>query len=144
MDPLTLAATALSIVTPYLATVAGRAGEGLGEKLAEGGAEVARTIWTRIKQALGTQTALRAAEQVEEDPGDVDRLDMLQALLARRIEADDTLRADLERLLSEAKNAGVNIHAVDVGIAAQHVKQRAGRDVIGRDQNIARGSSEST
>jgi hypothetical protein len=144
MDPITLAATALSIVTPYLAKIAGRAAEGLGDKLAEGATSVAQSIWKRIKQALGSETAKQAAQQVEENPDDKDRLDMLQALLVRRIEDDETLRTDLERLLAEAEGAGVNIHAVDTGIAARHVEQHAGRDAVGRDQvNVSRPSPES-
>jgi hypothetical protein len=95
MDPVTLAAAAVSFVTPYLL--------GLGKEAAKGAAgEAGKSVWTWIKGKLVSPAGAEAVGDVESDPKDPTNAQSLQLALTKALKADPDAAKALADLLKES------------------------------------------
>src|SRR4051794_28254964 len=102
MDPISLAAAAVAVLSPYLA----KAGEGAAKKLGEEAVDGAGKLlgWMRAKLGGGAKEAL---EELATTPGDQDNQAVLRKQLAKALQADPALAAELQAMLPrEATDAG--------------------------------------
>jgi len=101
MDPVSLAAAAVAVLSPYLV---------------EGGKEAAKTaakdLYTWLKDKL-TGRAAEALDDLEKAPASEDNQADLRKQLAKALEADPQLREELRRLLPEASAAGGTTQTID-------------------------------
>jgi hypothetical protein len=135
MDPVTLAAAALSVVGPYLVKIAGKAAQGLADSVSDDAVEFGRKMWKRIRQAFAGSATDDVAARAEKDPNDADTLEIVKHMLIERLKSDPALASDLEGLVKQAEQSGVVINATDAGmVVGGNVTQTAQRDIIGRDQ----------
>ncbi len=102
MDPVTLAGTAIGLLSPYL-TEAGKAaakkiGEGAGSHL-DGLLAVIRHKFGLDQDAYAAQTLSR----LEEQPAAESRQRALADIVAEKAQADPAFKAELERLVQSAQ-----------------------------------------
>jgi hypothetical protein len=94
MDPLTLAAAAVSLVKPYLIH--------FGKDAAKGAAEEAgKSVWGWIKGRLTSPAGTEAVADVEAAPEKPENAQALQAALTKALTKDPDAAAALAKLLSE-------------------------------------------
>jgi hypothetical protein len=92
MDPVTLAAAAVSFVTPYLLD--------LGKEAAKSAAgESGKSVWGWIRGKLTTAAGAEAVSDAESDPKDSANAQALQAALTKALKADPDAAKALEDLL---------------------------------------------
>ena len=117
MDPATLAAGAVSFVTPYLLDFA----KNLGSDVASEGS---KSIWAWIKGKLVSPAGAEAVGDAERDPKDSANAQALQAALTKALKADPEAAKALENLLKTSgaslasQNATVTGNANKVGQAS--------------------------
>ena len=92
MDPATLAAAAVSFVTPYLLDFA----KNLGTDAASEGS---KSVWAWIKGKLASPAGAEAVGDAERDPKDPANALALQAALTKALKADPVAAKALEDLL---------------------------------------------
>ncbi|MGB5064508.1 MAG: hypothetical protein WBQ37_12215, partial [Candidatus Competibacter sp.] len=106
MDIPTLAAgvtTALVPALPFLVKAGEKGMETLGEKVGEGISETAQALWRKLWPAVkANPTAAAAIEDVAAAPDDADFQAALRAQIKKLLAADQTLLADLARVLEAA------------------------------------------
>jgi hypothetical protein len=130
MDPLTIAAGAVALLSPVVKKAmeefAGDAGKAIWEK--------AKGLFARLRRSLaGEPAAEEALGKFERDPegGKAD----LQARLKERFERDEALRKEVEEVLKDIKRTGPDVRVV------QRVKEA--EDVVGIEaKRMSRGSAE--
>jgi hypothetical protein len=94
MDPATLAAAAVSFVSPYLIH--------LGKDAAKSAAEEAgKSVWSWIKGKLISPAGAEAVADVESAPEKPENAQALQATLTKVLTKDPDAAAALAKLLSE-------------------------------------------
>jgi hypothetical protein len=101
MDPASLAAAAVAVLSPYLV---------------EGGKEAAKTAAKDVYAWLKGKLTGRVAEalgNLEKDPASKDNRADLREQLAKALEADPTLLAELRRILPEGAGAGATTQTID-------------------------------
>lgn len=101
MDPASLAAAAVAVLSPYLV---------------EGGKEVTKTAATDVYAWLKAKLTGRAAEalgDLERAPTSEDNRADLRKQLAKALEADPALQAELRRMLPEGAAAGGDTLTID-------------------------------
>jgi hypothetical protein len=95
MDPVTLAAAAVSFVTPYLID--------LGKEAAKGAAgESGKSVWEWIKGKLTSAAGAEAVDDAERDPAKSTNVKGLEAALAKLLDADPGAAKALEELLKKS------------------------------------------
>ncbi|MBV8444028.1 MAG: hypothetical protein JO312_26315 [Hyphomicrobiales bacterium] len=94
MDPVTLAAAAVSAVTPYLLKFVNDAGKGAAE-------EAGKSVWAWIKGKLTSPAGAEAVADAESAPEKPENAQALQAALTKALTKDPDAGADLAKLLSE-------------------------------------------
>jgi hypothetical protein len=95
MDPVTLAAAAVSFVTPYLLD--------LGKEAAKSAAkESGKSVWDWIKGKLTSAAGAEAVGDAERDPKDPTNAQALQAALTKALDADPDAAKALEDLLKKS------------------------------------------
>src|SRR5271165_4929431 len=99
MDPATLAAAAVSFVTPYLLDFAKKLGS---DAASEGG----KSVWGWIKGKLTSPAGAEAVGDAERDPKDSANAQALQAALTKALKADPDAAKALEALL---KTSGASL-----------------------------------
>jgi hypothetical protein len=144
MEPVTLATTALTFLSPYLAKAGEKAVEKVGEKLPEAVGHVWNTIAARFK---GKQPAEEAVADLLAKPDDQLMQSTFVNQLRKVLEADPAFAAEFERLLSSAqRQAGDTITNTGSGAVATHggVAAGAGGIAIGGNVhgNIVQGRPE--
>jgi hypothetical protein len=102
VEPVSLAATAVVLLAPYLV----KAGEAFAEKAGEALAEKTGALYRTIKgkftnDSYAEQTLLR----LEESPDSKGRQTALEHLLAEKMEEDSAFAEQVQRLIEEAKAA---------------------------------------
>jgi hypothetical protein len=144
MDPVSLAATAVALLGPYLAQAAGGFATRSGEAIAEGAVPKVKALYERLRAKLVSGSYPRALlEGVEAEPDNPDRQEILKAELAKLLAQDERFASELERLVKEAEQAGgVRITATDVGVVAGRDASLRGRYVAGRDMRVGYPSHE--
>ena len=106
----TMAATAVAAVVPYL-TEAGKEGaKTLGKEAAAGAVRVLG--WLKAKLTPGGQEAL---VKLEKAPDDTDRQAALRVALKDMLADDQTLQADLAKLLEGIPKAAIDQNLVQQG-----------------------------
>jgi hypothetical protein len=138
MDPGTLAMLAVQALVPFFKQVGeravGRVAEGLGDAVLDR----AQRLYERVKRALAGDPADEAlVEGVRAAPDDPDRQEFLQRRLARLLERDPELAAEIERLVGEVRQAGgVQMAVTDSGAVAGGNVTIEGDYAAGRDLTI--------
>jgi hypothetical protein len=102
-------------VGAVVAALVVRAAEKGGEELAEGASSVVGRVvgWLRARFARTRDAeASSALARVEEVPDSPSRSKVLANVLDERADADPGLRVELERLVEEAKAAGVKVESI--------------------------------
>jgi hypothetical protein len=106
MDPVTLAAAAVSFVTPYLLA--------LGKEAAKSAAgESGKSVWEWIKGKLTTAAGAEAVGDAERDPKKSTNVKVLEATLAKLLDADPEAAKALENLL-KASGASLSSQTANV------------------------------
>ncbi|MGH9754719.1 MAG: hypothetical protein ACREA2_18230 [Blastocatellia bacterium] len=95
---------------PYLVKAGEKASETLGEKLSEGGWDLAKNLWGRLQSKFESKPlALEAAKEAAALPDDEDMQATFRGQLKKLLADDESLARELSKLLEEAKAAGVNV-----------------------------------
>jgi hypothetical protein len=144
MDALSLATSAVSILSPYLVKAGEKAAEEIGSILPEGVGKVWHTIMAKFR---GNMVAEAAVKDFAKRPGDQLSQSSFANQLRNLLEAEPALATELAHLLDEAKpqsggtiiNTGSGAVATSGGVAAGAGGMAVGGDVSG---NISIGGSE--
>lgn len=102
MDPTLLATQALALLGPYLA----RFGDAAVQKAGEAAGQHADAIINAIRRQFGADNdtfAEQTLDAVLKQPTDASPKQALQGIVASKAEKNETFKAELERLLTEAK-----------------------------------------
>jgi len=94
MDPVTLASAAVALLSPYLAKV----GEGAAKKIGEDTVETGGRLLGWMRAKLGGR-AKEALDDLAAKPGSEDNQADLRKQLAKALEADPALAAELRAML---------------------------------------------
>ncbi len=94
MDPVALAAAAVSFVTPYLIDFAKNVAS-------DASSEGSKSVWTWIKGKLKTPAGAEAVTDAEHDPKDPANAQALQAAVTKALKADPAAAKALEDLLKQ-------------------------------------------
>jgi hypothetical protein len=98
----TVAATAIAILSPYLAKASESFAEKAGEKLAEKAGALYQAIKNKFK---GDSDAEQTIAQVEAKPDSKARMAALEEVLTEKMKNDPDFAATVNRLVEEAKEA---------------------------------------
>lgn len=101
MDPLALASAAVAALAPYLATAGQAAAKKLGEKSVEAGEKL--LVWMRERLSGRGQEAL---DDLAANPTSEENQVDLRKQLAKALEANPDLAAELKALVSAAAGDG--------------------------------------
>ena len=94
MDPVSLASAAVAVLSPYLV----KAGEGAAEKIGEESVEAGAKLFGWLRAKLGGR-GREALNDLASKPGSDDNQADLRKQLAKALESDPTLIAELRALL---------------------------------------------
>ncbi len=103
MDPVTMATTAVSVLTPYLVKMGDNAAQEVGKKLPEAVGRVWSAILTKFK---GKAAAEEAVKDFVAQPADEDHRAAFRKQLGKALEAEPAFVNELAYLLEEAKRQG--------------------------------------
>ena len=112
LDIAILAGTAVQVLVPYIKRGADGLAAAIGERVDDGAADfatdVAKSVWTRVRQTFTDSGQEGAVKEFEQNPEDAQ--DYLEKLLKRRLEADENLARELDELVSkQAPGDGRNV-----------------------------------
>jgi hypothetical protein len=144
MDALSLATSAVTILSPYLVKVGEKAAEEIGSLLPEGVGKVWTTIMAKFR---GNVVAEAAVKDFAKRPDDQLSQSSFAHQLRNLLEAEPALATELARLLDDAKrqggetisNTGSGAVATSGGVAAGAGGMAVGGNVGG---NVSIGGSE--
>jgi murein L,D-transpeptidase YcbB/YkuD len=141
VEPVSLAASAVALLVPYLERVAGRVAEQATDALADAAIPALKRLYEAVKARLRPGTyAGNQLQGVEERPDSEGRQQALRSALAEEVESDPAFAAELDRLVSQAQTAtGVRVTATDVGVIAGRDAHLRGGYVAGRDMDLSGG-----
>jgi hypothetical protein len=116
MDPVTLAAAALGLLSPYLA----KAGEAAAKEIGEAAWEKMKAIYTLVRNKLaGDAYAEQTLKRLEADPTSDDLKAALRAVLKEKIAGDASFDQALRGLLDEARAVGAETINQRVDVSGQ-------------------------
>lgn len=121
IDPASLTASAVAILSPYLATLGGEAVKAGGEAVVAGG----RRLSGWLKEKL-TGKAADALAEVEKAPADADERAVLETRLRQALAADPALLEGLRALLAELLKAETTATQTATASGGSKVAQVAG------------------
>jgi hypothetical protein len=101
----TIAAGAITVLSPYLAKAAGKFAEKAGEKLVEKADALYQTIKNYFK---GDEDAAQTLALAESKPDSKARLSALEEVLVEKMTVDSTFAEEITQLVEEAKTADSN------------------------------------
>jgi len=145
VEPVSLAAAAVSLLAPFLQRLGGQVAEQASDALADAAVPVVKRLYQTVKaKLLPGSYAGNQLEGVEERPDSEGRQQALRTALAEELAADPEFSVQVARLVSEAQAAGVQVVANDAGAVAgrdvhQHGQYVAGRDLLIGDAERDRG-----
>jgi hypothetical protein len=124
MDPITMAAAAVTALSPYLIEAA----KGAGGKIGEAAYESAAKLFKFLKDKLRGQDEQKALARLEQAPGDSDNQAALRVVLKEALQRDATLCNELEPLL---KAVPQNITGQSMNVAGDNnvSNQAAGQGI---------------
>jgi hypothetical protein len=114
IDPATLAAAVVTLLSPYLVEAAKAGAKKIGEATVGGAGKLYQTLKTRLTGPV-EEKALAKLEAAPEKP---DAQAALRLFLEERLAADPDLRAELARLVEEVRPG--DLHPAD----GQHHRRR--------------------
>ncbi len=137
MDPATLAALALTVLSPYLAKV----GEKVAEKMGESLPTHAEKLWTTLTGKLDTRPAAKVAvEDLAENPADADNQAAFRKELKKALAEDPQFLAVMAELLEKAQKESQSIKNSAVagqgGIAVNVGGNVKGHIVVGSHNSV--------
>jgi hypothetical protein len=144
VEPFSLAAAAVALLTPLLQRAVGRFAEQGADALADAAVPTVKRLYQALKDRLRPGTyAGSQLEGVEQRPDSESRQQALRSALAEELEADPTFAAEVNRLVGEAQAAGgVQLTVSDVGVVAGRDVHQRGQYVAGRDLNIGNAGQD--
>lgn len=114
MDPVTIAAATLTVLSPFLTKM----GEKAAEEIGKGLPGAVGKLWNRIgKKFKGNPAAETAVKDVVANPKDEDNLAALRKEIKKALAEDAEFAQEIEELLKQAKNETQTIRG-DHNIAA--------------------------
>jgi hypothetical protein len=136
MDPVTLATTIVGLLVPYLPQLGEKVIGTLTERAADATPGVIKRIYQTLKDRLGPGSyEAQQLEGVQAKPDSPARQQALAATLAEFLTDHPEAAVELEGLVAEAEQAGVQVQAVQSGITAGgNINLHAGGDITGRDR----------
>jgi hypothetical protein len=137
MDPATLAATILAVLTPYLVKAGGKLAEEVGENLPEN----AGKLWAALaKKFKGKPAAEEAITDLAKKPDDEDNQAAVRKQIKKAVEEEPGLLSMLADLLENARKEAVVIQGSAVagngGTAINVGGNVQGNIVVGNGNNI--------
>jgi hypothetical protein len=129
-------------VGAVVAALVMKAAEKGGEELAEGASSVLGRMvnWLRVRfSRKHDEEASAALAKVEDVPDSPSRVKALASVLVRRAEADLEFRAELQRFVEQAENAGVEVKSITQSAFGDQNVQVA--DVHGSSINVSHGGT---
>jgi len=109
MDPVTIAATAVSLLSPYLGKLAGKAGEKLAEAAGNAAWKTTAELYASLKARFaGDHCAEGALQDLEQTPDDEDRQAAVRSQLKKLLAAEPEFARQLLDLLKAADEAGAD------------------------------------
>jgi hypothetical protein len=137
MDPTSLAASAVSLLVPYLARIGGQVVEHVGSDLSQIAIERLEQLYQRIKRKVaGDRFAEPALERLEQRPGSEVQQASLGEILGEMVSTDPIFATELAALVHQAQRTpGLAITQIsDAGaVAAGGNIHMQGINVAGRD-----------
>ena len=112
---------ALVPLLPYLLKAGEKAAEETGKAVAGQSWEWAKSLWTKLKPKVESNSeALAAAQEVAEAPKDADLQAVLRVQLKKLLTEDQSLAEEVSRWLDQGKAAGITVtaageHSVAIG-----------------------------
>lgn len=107
MDPATLAAAALTVLSPYLV----KAGQRIAENIADSLPENAASLWKALTDRLAGKPAAEAAvRDLAQEPADEDNQAALRKELKKALAEDPQFLAAMTGLLEKAQKESQSIH----------------------------------
>jgi hypothetical protein len=104
--------TALVPLLPYLLKAGEKAAEETGKAVAGQSLEWAKSLWTKLKPKVESNSeALAAAQEVAEAPKDADLQAVLRVQLKKLLTEDQSLAEEVSRWLDQGKAAGITMAA---------------------------------
>jgi len=138
MDPLTLATTAVTVLSPYLTKAGEKAVEEVGKKLPDQIGHMWRAITAKF---AGKPAAEEAAKDLVATPDDRDNQAAFRKELRKVLETDTTFAVEFEHLLSSAqREAGDTIYNTGSGAVATRGSTAAGAGGIAIGGNVSGGT----
>jgi hypothetical protein len=138
MDPQTIATTAVTVLSPYLAKAGEKAVEEVGKKLPDQIGHVWRAIMAKF---TGKPAAEEAVKDLVATPDDTDNQAAFRKELRKVLETDTAFAAEMERLLSSARSeAGDTILNTGPGAVATRGGTAAGTGGIAIGGNVSGGT----
>ncbi len=139
------AATVLAPYLPHLAKAGEKIAEGAGQVLEEGGGQLAKALWEKLRpQVEAKPAAQEAAQDVAATPDDEEARITLKRQLSKLFEADPTLAREVAGLLQQAGAAGetINVTVGERGIGLGKVGGDASGTFITGDNNRISGTHD--
>jgi hypothetical protein len=128
VEPVSL--TVGAVVAALAAKAAEKAADNVAEDVVQAGSGVLGRLLARLRGRLaadGDEPGSKALARLEDASDSPARVHALAEVLDRRAAADDTFRADLEDLLSEARSGDVDVEGItqtvwgNQNVASAHV-----------------------
>ncbi len=107
MDPVSIAAAAVTVLSPYLA----KAGEKIASAAGDAAWKQAGALYDKLKQKfVGQPVAQAALEDLAKDPADADTQAALRKELKKLLAEDGDLLRELSATLAQMKAGGVSFN----------------------------------
>ena len=138
VEPVSLAASAVALLVPYLQQAAGRVAEQATDAAVDVALPALKRLYEVVKAKLRPGTyGGNQLRGMEERPDSEGRQQALRTALVEELESDPSFAAELVHVVREAQEAtGVRVSAVDAGVVAGRDARLRGRFVAGRDMNL--------
>jgi len=138
MDINELARQAVTLLAPYLAVLLGKAAEEVGRRLGGEVYEPAKALWQKLTRKERVRKAAEAAVALPDNPA---MQEALRAEIARALEEDAALRAEVAEIL---QSKVVQRVMAESGSRIEDVEQLArvgptSQEVTARDQSEIKG-----
>jgi hypothetical protein len=138
VDPVSLAAAAVSLLAAFFKQTTGKLTERASEAIAESAVGKAKALHERVLAKLAPGSYQRAIlDGVQAEPDDPDRQVVLKAELTKILARDRPFASELAQLVAQVEQAGgIRTTATDTGVVAGRDANLSGQYVAGRDMQV--------
>ncbi|GAB3670668.1 hypothetical protein GCM10027589_39250 [Actinocorallia lasiicapitis] len=131
MEPITLAAAAVTALAPYLGQIAGGSLARIGEAASDGAAQRVTELYRTIRgRVTGHPYEEATLDRAEAEPDSESRLAALRGVLTELLESDPAFARELAPLITH------HLQVADSGAVAGNDFHQTGTYVAGRDLHI--------